>query len=129
MRTPSRNLLEFEATLPRVPIPLRYQLLKIYFLTTGSKPTDIDEIEGMMDLLKEYWSSTLFMRIDRGHAIGSLKRLCDAGIASINPRWSRNSILSTFGSPTILLNLLQQNQPEALDRATCMSYTPLNIEQ
>jgi hypothetical protein len=119
--TSSRNLQEFETVMPRVPVSLRYKLLKIYFLNTGSKYVDIDQMDGMADVLNEAWSTTLLIGIDRGHAVELLKRLRNAGINSINVnrRESRNSILSIPANSTMLLNLLDYNRQEALERATC----------
>lgn len=123
----NQNLQEYRDTLWRVQRPLRYRLLKLFFLHIGEKSVDIDEEERLKELSIKNWPCNIFFCVNRDEGLGLLKRLRNTSpLDNFLEKGSGNSILChppsqevSGANSFILLNLLEvgHDRPSVLERA------------
>ena len=123
----NRSMGEYGLALRWVPLPLRYRLLRIFFLHIGRRPVDIELTADLKRLPSAKWSPSIFLDMERGAAAELLKRLCAISVDdTFLIRLSGNTILSLPASKllphahsSILLSILEQDQSGAVERVSC----------
>jgi hypothetical protein len=102
----SETMEHFEPTIEAVHRPLRYQLLRLFFLHYRTRPGDIDS-NGYLAKIQEAWSINIFMTLEREAARKLLLRLQKVVGEDLKfATYSRLSIFSSGSNVDKLRNLL-----------------------